>query len=421
MGIKQVLIKCISAVSNVTRRENKIDIANVPLICCKKTEIDHIASSNNIITFFQDGEKYFFKECRRHTLFKDYIITIVTDYFKNMCSYEDSCRICELIKWDLNLDGNQKKFYKLSDYCKKNYSVIYSYNGWDTGIVGLPSLYKLLHIEASVERFMHLYFHNFIEYARNEVDSYRMNYYVKNGEYQTFRSSLSIATKKIADLLNISDMVPEIWYIRLQIDGMPERFGSVTKTAPGFCPLELSMDDKQNITPNFQRRLLIMNLFDVICFQRDHKQENYFIITDANGHIDDVCAFDNDSPMTFFPLPLIETDTCIRCSPAFKSKKYNRPFVDEDFYQSVINFDTKIVGKVLSNELSELQIIMLKMRIAGVKKIFVGMDQRKRISASDWSEETALEEIGGKYGKTYLKHFLECDEDALVQEIMNHP
>lgn len=420
MNLKRMLMKCISSVSNITRCDNKIDFETVPTIYCSKNSIEHIASSNNIIAYKIGEERFYFKECREHNIFPEYIETVISDYFKYVCRYNNSDYIHKIICDDLKIEENIEKFFTLNLYCEINYDVIKHYTNWDTAVIGLPTLFEKMQSDYDVHNFMDKYFPEFIRYVRNEIDLYHMNDYVKRDGYQLFRSSASIATKKMAELIGISDMVPDVYYIRLRIDNDRERFGIVTATAPGICPLDLSNEEKRNFSPNFQRQLLNMNLFDVICFQRDHKQENYFVVRDNEKTIVDVCAFDNDAPSTFFPLPTISADTCVKCSPMFVRGKYNRPYIDAAFVDKILALDCHEVREVMTSYLSKIQIQMLIIRIKKIKRSLRKIDIKKRITADKWNHLTIEKEISGKYGKTYLKHYLECDEIALVNDIMNH-
>lgn len=423
MNHRRKIMKIIESFSNITRWNNKINIKNVPLVICEKRDINYISSSNNIIVYEQDNKQYFFKECRKHTKFKNYINIILNDYFENISYCSKANYLKNIIENDLIDKYNLKKFYFLNMYCEQNYDIIKKYTGWDTSAIGLPSLFVLMKSDKLVYSFMYVEFPEFIKYFRNEIDAYHLNYYIKKDCYQTYRSSLSIATKKMADLLSISEMVPDIWYSRLKIGDGPEKFGSVMEKVHGICPLELNMEEKQKITSNFQRQLIIMNLFDIICFQRDHKEENYFVIKNKFGYVDDLCAFDNDSPMTFYPLPIINFDTCIRCSSIVSGFKLNRPYMDKKFAYSVVNLSFDKVKIALKEDLSVLQLFMLKIRLKRLKyilKYFEKKSPERLLDASEWGKKTLIEDISGNYGKTYLKHFLECDENALVYDIMNH-
>ena len=136
------------------------------------------------------------------------------------------------------------------------------------------------------------------------------------------------------------------------------KLGIATEPAPGVNPD--SMKGTIYISPGFQRDTLIMNMLDVLCFQKDHRPNNYFCVLDGLGRVSGLFVFDNDCPSTFFPSPSIRFQSYVKCSPFVTREGYiNRPFLDK--------------------------------ATAGC---FMGL-----------CEEQLNEALSGKYGSTYLKYF----------------
>lgn len=397
-------------------RKKCINENALPVLSCKKEDISYIASSNNIVRFSFEGQIYYFKECRIHSDIHSYVKEVLNDYFENVCSYVKGTLIKQYIENDLKNSANFRRLKKINEYVEDHYGVIKGkYKGWNVGEIGFPSLFEAyLKGKLEVIEFMDNYGSDFVSYIRNEIYAFDLNNYVKTGYYQTFRTSISIATKKLATLFGLEDMVPDSWYIKLMVDEI-SKIGIVTKKCEGICPLDLPKEKKLDFTYNFQKELLRMNYFDAVCFQRDHKEENYFVDFNEEGKVDQVIALDNDSPMTFFPLPKLSFTTSVFCSPVCYGTKPNRPYIDKDFYEKVMAMQAGKVFHTAKEELPVVQRLCVILRFQSLKKI---ASRTEVLKDKEWSAKTIDKEISGEYGKTYLKHYIECDEKQLISEIM---
>lgn len=420
---KKLIVHTINYVSNLTRTRNVNYFSVVTTYKCSSNDLINIASSNNIIKFQYKGETLYFKECRRHAKPVEYVIAFIREYFDRVCQYKEADKIKNFIINDLKEKKNFKKFFRLCQYCTENYKVITQYDGWDVSILGMPTLYELyISRNSGICEFMSNYFPQFIEYARNEIDAYRKNFYISNNSFQIYRASLAIATWKLSGLLGIEDIIAPIWCAKLIIDDNVEKYGTVTAEAKGRCSLEVDISEKRKVSPEFQKKLITLNVFDALCFQRDHKQENYYVVYNGKMEAEGVCAFDNDAPMTFFPLPIVTFDTCVKCSPVVVKRKYNRPYIDRNFFEKIEGITFKKLYVNLKDDLSFLQLIALRMRIESIKRaIWSSMNEGKKLLKSEeWNKKTIECELSGKYGKTYLKHYVECDENKLIFDILNN-
>jgi len=225
---------------------------------------------------------------------------------------------------------------------------------------------------------------------------------------------MSVATKKLADLFELDDMFPNCWFAVLCYDGI-ERVGIVTKECNGICPTDMSLEEKQHISPIFQKELNRLNYFDAICFQRDHKQNNYFVDFNADNEICRVIALDNDSPMTFFPMPILSFPIGVHSSSICHGMKPNRPYVDRCFFDIIKQTTPNRVFHWLESELPFAQRLCMTIRFCWLKSV---ISKVQVLNDVEWSNNTIQVEISGKYGQTYLKHYLECDENQLIEEIM---
>lgn len=415
--MKRNIISFIRKVTYYNQGKKKpMDNDALPIYRCKAKDTTYVASSNNIIRFTHQNETYYFKECRVHSDVYTYIKGVIDDYFNHICDYCDKDIIKRVIYDDIGKSPNFSKLRRINVYVENHYDAIKcNYNGWNVGNVGFPSLYNA-YIEGkkTVVEFMEGYCSEFVGYVRNEIYAYDLNNYVKIGNYQVFRPSISIATKKLGNLLGLDDMIPECWYIQLDIDGN-RKVGLVTKECKGVCPLNLTQEEKLNISTTFQKEINRMNYFDAVCFQRDHKEENYFVDFNEERQVNRVIALDNDSPMAFFPIPKLAFSTCVLCSPICRGLKPNRPYVDKDFYQMVKRLKISEVFQCVKSELPLAQRVCIAYRVCVLKKV---LSRVEVLDDEEWSIATINNELNGEFGKTYLKHYIECNETQLIAEIM---
>lgn len=417
MKIKRSLIEICRRIANLGYKQQDV-FKDIPLIWCNENAISYLASSNNLIKIDIADGTFFFKECKKHTDFNLYCREAVREFFEYVCQDENSEYVKQIVIEDFEDKHNIRKLRKINEFVENNYhTIIKDYDGWDTGIIGLPLLYeKYSKRDARVIAFMKLHGRQFISYIRNDIYAYNLNDYCKINEYQLFRPRISIATKKLADLLQLSHIIPDCWYVKLQIGNRDIKYGIITRQCSGSCPLDLPERLMKNITPLFQKEMLNLNIFDAICFQRDHKKENYFVTINSFGQVDGVLAFDNDSPMAFFPYPFARFKTSVMCSPIIVRGEVNRPFVDRVFFEVINKVTGRQVMESVRNELSILQMFSLALRYIQVKR---AIKNAIVLNDSDWNLDTIDIELNGQYGKTYLKHFLECDEEKLINKIMN--
>ena len=141
---------------------------------------------------------------------------------------------------------------------------------------------------------------------------------------------------------------------------------------------------------------------DLITYQVDHGPNNYNVVVDDDCS---VIAFDNDNAKTFFPD--IKVTSPLACCQPFINKKgfVDRPYFDKAVFEKLVELDVKVLNSDLKPYLNVLQRTALSIRINKVKK---AMLKTQRVNNSflcdvlDWSIQTAVEELSGIYGKTYL-------------------
>ena len=230
-------------------------------------------------------------------------------------------------------------------------------------------------------------------------------------QYHTYNSNRTITTKRIVNLLGEPGIIPESKYIRLILDG-DERIGVTVAVAEGQAP---KVGEYDGITPEFQRQSLILNIADVICYQKDHRPGNYFVTTEgrmATG----LCAFDNDCPTTLFNTPDISFTTYAGCSSILNENGLiNRPYLDKESTDRLMSLSKVEVLMTISDSTSRAEREMLWKRIRRLQKAIsrsVEYGSLVLLDKCDWSYEVLQKELSGDYGMTYAKLFFDRFVDA---------
>ncbi len=411
--IKHFIIYLINCVSRNTRERFACKEADYDEISCSAEDCEFIASSSNIIKIKNEGKNLYLKECRIHSKFSEYLANVIEDYFDLVSKSKNTDMIKRFILQDLSDVTLREVYAKLNRVYDDHFRNInkYNYTGWDPCEAGLTTI----SIEANkgndfVIDFLSCEFMHFIEYIRNDVNAYEDHLFVSENEYQTTGADNSVATYILSRFLDIEDLVIETKYIWLNIGENHRKLCSCTEQAVGCAAIDMKLPQKSQITGEFYRQLFILSLYDVICFQRDHNQENYFVQL-KDDKVNSVLAFDNDSKMTFFPLNTVTNGTSIGCSTVIDEGYINRPFIDEEFCDKLQSTDLSKIFELLSPYISKMQIWALKHRIIRVNKAIERTRENNPnifLGKSRWKLEMCDEELAGKYGNTYLYHYCNC-------------
>lgn len=257
-----------------------------------------------------------------------------------------------------------------------------------------------------------------------ELTAYYTNKYLRNNEYQTRTTSKVLATRAIACLLGIEDMIPYCEYITIKILGKKNKmlFGNFMEEAKGICGMDISIEDrKKMLTPEFQRRMMYMNILDVICHEQDHSPNNYNVIIEE-GKLVSLSIFDNNGVGTFSLNGNIDYETYKKCSSYLKEDgTINRPYIDKYIMERIERITKKDIKIALKPHLGMVAINCTWKRIVKLKKAIKATSQKRPgfiIDSQDFSNETLNEELSGKYGKTYLVSFLQdCSYRSSYEKI----
>jgi hypothetical protein len=234
---------------------------------------------------------------------------------------------------------------------------------------------------------------------RGVAAAYRTGRFVRSRTHSYFSAVRSIASGIVANAVGLGHMIPETSLCRLEFEDGNSILGVLSAAADG----NRMADVNPTVDGSLQRELANLNILDLICFQPDHGVNNYNVYRE-NGEYR-VCAFDNDNPNTFLPLPYIKRNF-LGCSSVVNGEgRYNRPYIDQELYSNLEKLDILSLKTQLKPYLNVIQIYSLISRLRLLKNIFeksVSADHRMSVADHNWDQNTVADELSGKYGRTYL-------------------
>ncbi len=248
--------------------------------------------------------------------------------------------------------------------------------------------------------------HTFVWYMRSHIDAYNSARYGVRDKWQTYSASRGVATYQFSKLLKLEGLIPKTRYVNLEVENGRSRFGSFMDVAEG-----IHFDDYCNsnithiITPALQRGLVMLNLLDCLTYEKDHRLNNYNVVTDNDGFATGVCAYDNDSPLCFFISPSPSFTTYAGCSPIISNGLINRPFMDRELAERILAIRPKEIRQCLEPYCNKLQIWAVGKRMKAVQAAMKKTIETRPgflLNESGWNSDTILDELSGKWGKTYL-------------------
>lgn len=368
-------------------------------------------SSNPIISFDLDGKLFYFRECPPILKFNEYFEKSIENFFKTLQQlhiHEEHFKQKSPIKIEFSNTvtstffeylmqlSTHKSFFKTiarTDIIaqKMNFSI------WEpqTYTDDFFKSYGLLNLPNDCY-YIAIYF---IWYMRSSSATYRIQNIARGKNYSYFSAVRTVSSKIVADSIGLSHMITSADFCLIEFDNGETLFGVISNATSGTR----MVDSDIQITGSLQRELLNLNILDLICFQTDHGPNNYSYYK-HNGMCT-VCAFDNDNPNTFLPIPTIKHNF-LGCSSLIDSTGLlNRPYVSKELLCNIQNIDMKGLKSHLKPYLNSFQIAALKYRINKLKTLIeksVEQNQNTAISDDKWNNNTIVDEMNIKYGKTYL-------------------
>ena len=355
--------------------KKRIKSAFYRLFCLKNNDLESLStktysveskrckfhySSNAIVEFDADGEKKFFRISMKSTGKKNirYFIGKTIDLFFTLNNFGITNEMLALVKRDLLNKQNMFKIMDISNFCDENFYDMCAGKKVDFSCIGLPSINSL---DLKGEHI------HFVQFLHGSIESFKSNYYLKKGRYFNAGANRIMATRKMSELLNVSDLIPSSEICKLFIDG--NLFvGAIMSEAPGINPALLTVDSRKRIDNNFIKCLSSLEYFDSICFQTDRRLDNYHVEYNNKDDIYSLSAFDNDQITTFFASPFFAKKNSISNSCILNQGSINRPFIDEQLFNSILSVEKNKIKKALSPYLTKIQIFCLILRINKLKK-----------------------------------------------------
>lgn len=218
----------------------------------------------------------------------------------------------------------------------------------------------------------------------------------------------SFATYKLADLLELSNMIPPTRVVKLKTI-KDDIIGTLQNGADGVCIIGIGHSERRDmITPAFQHALMNLNVLDVLTHDADHSPNNYNVVLDSNEMAIGVSCFDNNGVGTFSCSGSISFETFKKCSPFVDSVgMINRPYLDKNLIRRIQEVRFIELFKRLRTNLRFYQIFAVWIRMKKVIHAVSRISSDRLLDDSAWGEDTIQEELSGRYGKTYLVGYIE--------------
>lgn len=390
--------------------ESKLNIMQIKL---KEENLSYFnLSSNSIISFHYNKKLYYFRECPQLLDFKSYFTNSIEKFFKiinknSLCKENFSQKIPIVVDFNIETVKQFKKYIDNKKKDKKFISILsktdvisekYNFSIWNDNNYDSYFLEKfgLSNLQASLTDIA-VYF---LWYMKSVSSTYKTLKIAHGSNYSYFSAVRSVSSRIIAEELNLAHMITNVRWCSLELDNGNTIFGLLSDSAVGNRMKDISV--KPNGT--LQRELTNLNILDLIMFQTDHGPNNYNVNIDKNENYS-ICAFDNDNPYTFFPLPFI-TMKLLGCNRFVNNNGIIiRPFFDRNTANKILNLNLHFLKERLKPYLNFLQIKFLIVRIKKLQKAIIKTNITNNnflLDISDWNEKTLCKELSGDYGETYM-------------------
>ncbi len=388
--LKNKLMYILSKTINRPKVNDLSKLNNLTIKSSKKNLKYLYNSTFNII--YVSGEKNgYFRECRVHLNEKDYLFSIIDDFFYFI---EDNMDAKQIILKCLQKKKNRKLFFNMG-ILNDNYSKLNEFfRNKDYYAIGLGECkYK---IDENIMK-------RFVTFSWGEIYQYRLNNGVKKNSFQMYNSSKCVATRKFSELIGASELVPQIRYVKLVIDNHIVKYGTFSDVASGVSFENVTDEMKSNLTTHFIKDIHNLQILDTLIFEKDHRPGNYKTIVNNNKVIG-IQAFDNDSPMCFSVNPSISFYTYMHACPLVTKNKVQLKYLDKDVIENILNLTYKKIRKEMKNDLTFIQILFLWIRTYNFK-FAISKSNVVLLKDIEWKDEYIKYEITSNV-LTYLNLYL---------------
>lgn len=358
----------------------------------------HIANTTIITVFENDTQTFFFRECRKHCPLRPYLLQAIDTYFDSISTLEERQALKAAILADLQNKQNYKRLTRISGQFNAHLMEILAGVYRDYDAVGLPCFRNFSAQEEFIE---------FIKYISGIIISQKTNAYLSTGAYENFSANKQLATYTLACLLGVPELITPVRVGAFLENGI-RKVGTIMDKAPGYPPSDITPQRRANLErTTFLKDLTNLEYLDALCYQLDHRLDNYYVVENEDGRIARVVAFDNDAARTFFVRSKLPAGTYAGCSAVVGADGLvARPYMDSAFARAVCDCKRKQL-QPLREFMSSMQFNSLCKRIQQLKKaIQKTAEVKSDFLVSDWRSVDPKAELDDTYGCTYYKLYL---------------
>lgn len=384
----------------VISHRTRVSWESIPTQSVNHAQLEMLGQgTSNILRVHWDGEPFYFRFCREHVARYPYLLETIDNYYY-FSKAPESDR--ELVLTSIRKRHNRKRLLHLGEFHRLDSRIHRFFNSKDLSIVGIEAPYDRASEEYDA---LCVRLGLLLKYISNELATYDLN--LNCGRYQTYNFNRSKAERIVAEEMGFPEMVCDSELVRLRVDDSREFIGSWMGKAPGRSITEITTETLlASLTPDIQKSLLTLHALDVICLEKDHRPENYNIVYDASGNARSVCAFDNDSPMAFFPKGGICFDSYLESSSFVdKDGMINRPFFSDSVAERIVSIQGATLKERLSPYLNCWQLRACVKRLGRLKAAISRTRKQypeRFLSDGDWSSKTVEAEVSDNKRRSYL-------------------
>ena len=396
VGIKHRAVEILESYHFLSKRNNVHFLHRWNKTLRPDRALLNVSSSNNIIEVWINREKYYLRLIDEHVNSTKLLKNII---FK----YEQLLNISLPVNLKEQIEKNASTFKRMG-YIDDFSSSVYHFFKYDD-----PSILSI-HLDNKSFSLDHL--KAFIHFTWSELASYRKN--TGCSGWQTYNYNRCKCQEALYELFNIDRLICKSSLVKVRIDNY-NCYGFLMKEAKGENPLAIDMKEIRESSSNILKsELNILNIMDVICYERDHRPGNYNIVFDEdNKTIVSIEAFDNDSDFSFFPTISVKK-SFVGSVPIINNKGYiNRPFLDGKFVNALLSVKDRSIIEVVKPYLNRIQQICLLIRLHKIQRAI----KKTHEMSSDGLESIEMNHNNQRIRDYYdvLMNWNEFDKDSVLQ------
>lgn len=330
----------------------------------------NIASTNNVIEFSKGDKKYYFRECKKVVSQREFACGLIND-FSDMTKLPIArmIKIVSLYKF-MNMGT-------LGDESSALYKYMHDHN------IKRLGLEQAGDVDINISKI-----DLFIHYAWGEILNFKINR--NSGSYQLYNYNRARCQYELYKLLGIERLICPIKLIKIKCHDGTWKVGSIMTKAPGISPNDIpDIQIKEMSSDNLVRDLNSLNIMDALCTEGDHRPDNYNLVLD-NGKITSICAYDNDSPLSFFLTSGTHRTSMSTGDIVDKGLLRNKKYLDIKFCNKIKKTSSSQIRKYAFPYLSRWQLFFLICRYKKIQDAVKNIKANKQISPEISPNEICL-------------------------------